>query len=220
MIAATVFVATGNAILGSAVLAAFLAYILVYYIFVISRHSADSVLPLRLEDWLAEFLPPAFLLLYFFQIINTTTYLVSLLLLFLLAGIRSSYDAPHALVQVLSGKDRFNREPPFASGRQDEVSPSELASEGVLSSFTRVGIMLAPLGVEQITFTDLLFAVNVSKSSLNHSVNALAGAGYVSVRKGFKTAGGPRTFVEITDQGKKAIRTILENMQTLAYKFL
>jgi DNA-binding MarR family transcriptional regulator len=80
--------------------------------------------------------------------------------------------------------------------------------------------MLALLGVEQITFTDLMLVVKVSKSSLNHSVNALADAGYVTVRKGFKTAGGPRTFIEITNNGKEAIRTHLENMQSLASKFL
>ena len=90
----------------------------------------------------------------------------------------------------------------------------------MLSSFTRVGIMLALLGVEQITFTDLMFAIKVSKSSLNHSVNALSDAGYVTVRKGFETAGGPRTFIKITKEGKAAIHAHLENMQTLASKFL
>ncbi|HXQ92909.1 MAG TPA: transcriptional regulator [Nitrososphaerales archaeon] len=218
--AAAIFEITGSAILGSSALIALVTYELVYYVFVFSKHSSDSVLPWHLEDWLVALSTPALLLLSFFQVINTTTYLVSLLLLLLLAGVKSLYEAPQALVQVLSDKDSFSRELLFPSKKQDAISLSELASGGALSSFTRVGIMLALLGVEQITFTDLMLVVKVSKSSLNHSVNALADAGYVTVRKGFKTAGGPRTFIEITNKGKEAIRTHLENMQTLASKFL
>jgi len=123
-------------------------------------------------------------------------------------------------MQVLSDRDSFGGEPLPTSRRQDNVSLSELVPGGILSNFTRAGIMLALLGVDRITFTDLMFVVKVSKSSLNHSMNALADAGYVIVRKGFKAAGGPRTFIEITDKGREAIRTHLENMQTLASKFL
>ncbi|MGD0643828.1 MAG: transcriptional regulator [Candidatus Bathyarchaeia archaeon] len=220
LVAATIFEITGNAILGSVALIAFVAYVLAYYIFVYSRQSADSVLPWRTEDWLVAVFPPTLLLLSFFQVISTTTYLVFLLLLFLLTGTKSSYEAPQELVQVLSDKDSFSREPLSPSKKQDAVSLSEIASGGALSSFTRVGIMLALLGVEQITFTDLMLVVEVSKSSLNYSVNALADAGYVTVHKGFKTAGGPRTFIQITNKGKEAISMHLETMRRLASKYL
>jgi DNA-binding MarR family transcriptional regulator len=123
-------------------------------------------------------------------------------------------------VQVLSDKDSFIRNPLSPSRKQDDVSLSELASGGALSSFTRVGIMLALLGVGQITFTDLMLVVEVSKSSLSYSVNALADAGYVTVRKGFKTAGGPRTFIQITNKGKETISMHLETMRRLASKYL
>ena len=63
---------------------------------------------------------------------------------------------------------------------------SQFTSAGALSSSVRVGIMLALLGVERITFTDLLLAVNVSKSSLNKSIKILADEGYVKERFGFK----------------------------------
>ncbi|MGA3060492.1 MAG: transcriptional regulator [Candidatus Bathyarchaeia archaeon] len=201
-------------------LIAFVAYVLAYYSLVFSKKSADSVLPWRAEDWLVAVLSPTLLLLSFFQLINTTTYLVSLLLLFLLAGVKSSYQAPQELVQVLSDKDSFIRNPLSPSRKQDDVSLSELASGGALSSFTRVGIMLALLGVGQITFTDLMLVVEVSKSSLSYSVNALADAGYVTVRKGFKTAGGPRTFIQITNKGKETISMHLETMRRLASKYL
>jgi DNA-binding MarR family transcriptional regulator len=218
--AATIYAITNNPILGSAVLLTFIAYVLTYYFLVYSKQAAYSVLPWRLEDWVMAVFPPTLMLLYFFQVIGTTSYLIFLLLSFLLAGIKSSYDAPQVLMQVLSDRDTSIEEPLSSPKRQDAVSLSELTSGGVLSSFTRAGIMLALLGVEQITFTDLMFVVKVSKSSLNHSVNALASAGYVTVRKGFKTTGGPRTFIEITSNGKEAIRTHLENMQMLASKFL
>lgn len=74
-------------------------------------------------------------------------------------------------------------------------------------------------GVERITFTDLMFVVKVSKSSLNHSVSVLEQVGYVIVQKGFKTTGGPRTFIEITDEGKKAISVHLETMRRLLQSF-
>jgi DNA-binding MarR family transcriptional regulator len=218
LVAAVVFQITGSAVLGSLVLIAFVAYVMAYYIFVFSRQAQDSILPLRIEDWLAATFPPTLLLFSFFQAINTTTYLTSLLLLFLLVGVKSSYEAPQALVQVLSGKDSFNRN--TSPSKQDDVNLSELTSDGALSSFTRVGIMLALLGVEQITFTDLLLVVGVSKSSLNYSINTLAEAGYVTVHKGFKAAGGPRTFIQITSKGRAAVRMHFDAMTRLASKYL
>ncbi len=219
LVAAAIFEVTSSAVLGSVVLIAFVGYVLFYYFLVFSKQSADSVLPWRIEDWLVAVFPATLLMLSFFQEINTTTYLVSLILVFLLAGIKSSFEAPQELVQVLSAKDSFSTDP-LPSRKQDDVSLSEFASGGVLSSFTRVGIMLALLGVEQITFTDLLMVVQVSKSSLNYSVNALSDASYITVRKGFKTAGGPRTFIQITDKGKVAISLHFETMRRLASKYL
>lgn len=220
LVAATIFEVTGSATLGSFVLFAFVGYVVAYYILVYSRQSAESVLPWRIEDWLVAVLPPVLLLLSFFQVISTTPYLLSLLLLFLLAGVKSTYEAPQELVQVLNDKDNFNMKPLLPSKKQDDVNLSELASGGALCSLTRVGIMLALLGVEQITFTDLMLAVEVSKSSLSYSVNALADAGYVTVRKGFKTAGGPRTFIQITSTGKEAVSLHLETMRRIASKYL
>lgn len=218
LVAAVVFQVTGSAILGSLVLVAFVAYVVAYYIFVFSRQAKDSVLPWRIEDWLVAVFPPTLLLFSFFQAINTTTYLTSLLLLFLLVGVKSSYEAPQALVQVLSGKDNFNGN--ILSSKQEGVNLSELASDGALSSSTRVGIMLALLGVEQITFTDLMLVVGVSKSSLNYGVNTLADVGYVTVHKGFKTEGGPRTFIQITDKGRNAVCLHFETIRRLASKYL
>jgi len=217
LVAAAIFAITDSAVLGSVALIVYLVYVLSYYIFVFSKQPTDNVLPWRVEDWLVAVLPSVLLVLGFFQAISSSTVLVLLLLLFLLVGLKSSYQAPQAIAQVL-GNDSFSRRP--LTSKQDSVSISELTSENVLSSFTRVGIMIALLGTEQITFTDLMLVVGVSKSSLNFCVNALADAGYVTVRKGFKAAGGPRTFIRITDRGKVAIRAHLETMKRFASEYL
>ena len=102
LVAATIFQITGNAFLGSTLLIVFVAYVVVYYIFLYSKQSEDSVLPWRVEDWLVAVFPPTLLLLSFFQVISTTPYLVSLLLLFLLAA-RFVYVIPKlACVHCLS----------------------------------------------------------------------------------------------------------------------
>jgi DNA-binding MarR family transcriptional regulator len=216
LVAAAIFAITGSAVLGSIALIAYLGYILAYYIFVFSKQPTDNVLPWRIEDWIVAVFPPILLVLGFFQAIPSSTVLVLLLLLFLLAGLKSSYQAPQEISQVL-GNDSFSRQP--LASKQESVSISELSSENVLSSFTRVGIMIALLGTERITFTDLMFVVGVSKSSLNYCVNALADTGYVTVRKGFKAAGGPRTFIQITDRGKVAILAHLETMKRFASEY-
>ena len=84
LVAASIFEVTGNAVLSSLLLIGFVAYVIAYYTFVYSRQSADRVLPWRIEDWLVAVFPPTLLLLSFFQVISTTPYLLSLLLLFLL----------------------------------------------------------------------------------------------------------------------------------------
>ena len=82
LVAATIFEITGSPILGSIVLIAFLTYVLAYYNLVFSKqYSITLVLPWRTEDWLVAVFAPTLLLLSFFQVIDTTTYLTSLLLL-------------------------------------------------------------------------------------------------------------------------------------------
>ena len=118
----------------------------------------------------------------------------------------------------MSSQDSANPDVPPKNTQNPGIP--QLASSGALSSNARVGIMLALLGVERITFTDLLLAVQVSKSSLNKSIKILTDEGYVTERYGFKATGGPRTFVQITDKGKTAIRSHLETMRRLTTKYL
>lgn len=107
-----------------------------------------------------------------------------------------------------------------SDGTQDKGEIAELSSAGPLSNLTRVGIMLALLGVERITFSELLMAVNISKSSLSRSLEILEENGLIRIRRGFGAFGEPRTFIQITDAGKTAIRSHLETMHRVTRKYL
>jgi DNA-binding MarR family transcriptional regulator len=97
---------------------------------------------------------------------------------------------------------------------------SSLSSSGPLTSSSRVAILAALLAFKRTTFTELLLAVNLPKSSLNLSLAVLQQNKLVNVRKGFIQIGGPRTIVEITPEGEKAIREHLLMMRDLASKLL
>jgi DNA-binding MarR family transcriptional regulator len=111
-------------------------------------------------------------------------------------------------------------EPSPSDSDQKNEELAELASAGPLSNLTRVGIMLALLGVDRVTFSELALAVKVSKSSLSRSLEILQDAGFVKIRRGFGPLGGPRTFVQITDSGKAALRSHLETMRRVTRKYL
>jgi len=83
-----------------------------------------------------------------------------------------------------------------------------------------VAILAALIAFRRTTFTELMLAVGVPKSSLNMSLNILKENGLVTVRRGFVGIGGPRTIVEITPAGEKAIRNHLAMMQDLARRLL
>ena len=95
-----------------------------------------------------------------------------------------------------------------------------LSSSGPLSSSARVAILAALLAFKRTTFTELLLAVGVPKSSLNLSLGLLKDNGLVTVRRGFMGMGGPRTIVEITPAGERAIIDHLLMMQNLAKRLL
>jgi len=110
------------------------------------------------------------------------------------------------------------------SGHTGEVRPpdelSSLSSSGPLTSATRVAILAALLAFKKTTFTELMLAVNLPKSSLNLSLAVLKENKFVTVKKGFIQIGGPRTIVEITPEGKRAIQEHLLLMQNIATKLL
>jgi len=65
-----------------------------------------------------------------------------------------------------------------------------------------------------------MLAVNLPKSSLNLSLEILKENKLVTVRRGFLPVGGPRTIIEITPEGEKAIRDYLTLLQSVAKRLL
>ena len=90
-----------------------------------------------------------------------------------------------------------------------------LTALGPLSNSTRVAIPAALLAFRRNTFTELMLAVNLPKSSLNMSLGILKDSKLVPVGRGFLGIGGSRTIVEITPAGEKAIRDYLVAMRNL-----
>ena len=97
---------------------------------------------------------------------------------------------------------------------------ASLSASGPLSSSARVAILAALLAIKHTTFTELMLAVNLPKSSLNLSLEILKENRFVIVRRGFLPVGGPRTIVEITPEGEKAIRDHLLLLQSVAKRLL
>jgi len=116
------------------------------------------------------------------------------------------------------------RAAPFRNEEDEEGGKFEnlasLSASGPLSSSARVAILAALLAIKHTTFTELMLAVNLPKSSLNLSLEILKENRFVIVRRGFLPVGGPRTIVEITPEGEKAIRDHLLLLQSVAKRLL
>ena len=98
----------------------------------------------------------------------------------------------------------------------DSLLIEKLSSLGSLSNSTRAGILIVLLALKKATFTDILTAVKVSKSSLSTSLSLLEKSGYIRIEHGFLRRGGPRTIIIITNEGEKAIVEYLDLMGELA----
>ena len=128
----------------------------------------------------------------------------------------------------MENQDRRNHDDagvaPSRNGEGDEGGRFEnlasLSASGPLSSSARVAILAALLAIRRTTFTELMLVVNLPKSSLNLSIEILKENKFVTVRRGFLPVGGPRTFVEITPEGEKAVRDYLILLQGMAKRLL
>lgn len=126
----------------------------------------------------------------------------------------------------MESQDRKEPEGARATPLRDEEEGSKLenlaslSASGPLSSAARVAILAALFAIKHTTFTELMLAVNLPKSSLNLSLEILKENKYVVVRRGFLPVGGPRTIVEITPEGEKAIRDHLMLLQSVARQLL
>ncbi|WP_054846129.1 transcriptional regulator [Sulfuracidifex tepidarius] len=80
----------------------------------------------------------------------------------------------------------------------------DLVKSPVFSSSARVGILLVLLGVDKITFTDLLRSVDIPKSSLYVHLKVLEENQVITI-KDVITLTRPRTIIQITPKGKEMV---------------
>ncbi|AWR95539.1 transcriptional regulator [Acidianus brierleyi] len=87
----------------------------------------------------------------------------------------------------------------------------------VFSSSARIGILLVLLGVDKITFTDLLNSVEMSKSSLYSHLKVLEENEMIVIRDVF-TLTRPRTIIQITPKGKAMVERYLQLLENYVKK--
>jgi DNA-binding MarR family transcriptional regulator len=79
---------------------------------------------------------------------------------------------------------------------------------------TRLKILAYLSIVESADFTFLMRQTGLTRGNLSVNLRKLEEAGYISITKEFVDR-IPRTLVRLTDEGRQAIQTYRENMQTV-----
>ncbi len=81
-------------------------------------------------------------------------------------------------------------------------------------SRTRLGIVSALLGGDELEFTYLRKALKLSDGNLSVQIRKLEEAGYIKVKKVFVDR-KPKTFCKITAKGRKAVRKLIDKLQNM-----
>ena len=84
----------------------------------------------------------------------------------------------------------------------------------LLLSRSRLGIVSALLGGDELEFTYLRNALKLSDGNLSVQIRKLEGAGYIKVKKMFIER-KPKTFCRITPKGRKAISRLVKHLENL-----
>ncbi len=84
----------------------------------------------------------------------------------------------------------------------------------LILSRSRLGIVSALLGGDELEFTYLRNALKLSDGNLSVQIRKLEGAGYIKVKKMFIDR-KPKTFCRITPKGRKAITLLVKHLENL-----
>ncbi len=96
---------------------------------------------------------------------------------------------------------------------QEELQPiSDI--DPLIHAPTRLKIMAYLSIVESADFTFLMRQTGLTRGNLSVNLRKLEQAGYVSITKEFVDR-IPRTLIRLTGEGRQAIQTYRENMQTV-----
>ena len=84
----------------------------------------------------------------------------------------------------------------------------------VVHSPTRLKILIVLATVVEADFTFLTRATDLTRGNLSANLRKLEEVGYVTIEKGFSNR-VPRTLVQLTKDGRNALQTYNQNMQTV-----
>ncbi|RKR91052.1 winged helix DNA-binding protein [Micromonospora pisi] len=98
--------------------------------------------------------------------------------------------------------------------RPGTVVISEPAPNPIIHTTTRLAIMATLAAVEEMDFSTVRDAAEVSDSVLSKQAAALESAGYLSIRKGH-VGRRPRTWLSLTPGGRTALRSHTAALQRI-----
>lgn len=87
--------------------------------------------------------------------------------------------------------------------------------DDVIHAPVRFSIVTALATVDNAEFAAVRDAVEISDSVLSKQATALEQAGYVKIKKGY-VGKRPRTWLSLTDQGRKALESHLAALRDIA----
>ncbi len=93
-----------------------------------------------------------------------------------------------------------------------ELNPAEF--DELILSRARLGIMSALIGGDELEFTYLRTALELSDGNLSVQIRKLEESGYIKVKKVFVER-KPRTFCRITNKGRKAVMRLVKHLEDL-----
>lgn len=79
---------------------------------------------------------------------------------------------------------------------------------------TRLKILACLSVVENVDFTFLMHQTGLTRGNLSPNLRKLEEANYVNIKKEFVDR-VPRTLIELSDEGRKALQAYNENMRTV-----
>jgi len=92
--------------------------------------------------------------------------------------------------------------------------PEKPKFDELILSKTRLGIISALIGGDELDFTYLRDALKLSDGNLSVQIHKLEDAGYIKVKKIFAER-KPRTFCRITAKGRKAVMCLVRHLEGL-----
>ena len=101
----------------------------------------------------------------------------------------------------------------------DPMEPSSPDTiDRLIHSPARLKIMIVLASVESADFLFVMKQTSLTRGNLSSHLTKLENAGYIQVMKEF-VGKIPRTLLQLTDTGRKAIQKYRENMENVLTKF-